>query len=261
MPILISLFSAFLTLSASSAEASSPIRLKTSDGKSLVAQYERVSGAKTGVVLVHQEGRDQSDWTRMAARLKDSGVISVRPDLRGHGVNVKGKPPELTEDDFKLMTHEVRAAAAYLAKMGATEVVCIGASVGANLCLRAAASDLGIHSVVMLSPGMNIKGVTTVDALARYTDRPLLLVASEEDKIAARTAAVLEERANTAVHFELLSQAGRGTKMLNRDGGLEGLVVSWVLGTFNLQAGESSLLKGTLSNPGSVETTGTKLGE
>ena len=187
--------------------------------------------------------------------------MSIRPDLRGHGANVKGTPPELTQDDYKAMTQEVRSGAAYLKKLGAEKVVCIGAALGANLCLRAAASDPEIHSVVMLSPGMNIKGVTTVDALARYTDRPLLLVASEEDKISARTAAVLEERAKTVVHYELLSQAGRGTKMLNRDGSLEGLVVSWVLGSFDLQAGDGTLPKGALSNPGEVETTGTVFGE
>jgi hypothetical protein len=80
--------------------------------------------------------------------------------------------------------------------------------------------------------------VTALDALGTYGERPLLLVASDEDRYAAKTALVLDERAAGQHHFELLSDAGQGTKMLNRAPALEGLVLSWLLGTYELGGGE-----------------------
>jgi len=246
-----------LALFASTAFAAQDISIHTEDGLSLHARVEKVSHAEKGVVLVHMLGRNAGDWDFFAQKLARNGVEAIAPDLRGHGQNARH---DLAEADYPAMLDDVKAAVAWLRAQGVRQVSCTGASLGANLCLRAAADDPEIVNVVMLSPGLNIKGITSGDALASYGDRPLLLVASKDDSYAARTAEVLEDKALGQRHLELLDDAGRGTRMLNRDPSLEGLVLSWLLGTYQLASGSVVLPHPALSNdPGSVETTGKKL--
>ena len=47
--------------------------------------------------------------------------------------------------------------------------------------------------------------------------------------------------------------------MLNQDANLEGLVLSWLLGTYKLSSGEIVTPKPAAADPGTVETTGKKL--
>ena len=103
-------------------------------------------------------------------------------------------------------------------------------------------------------------GVTSGDALDAYGERPVLLVASEEDRYSAKSTEVLEQRAQGQHHFALLESAGHGTKMLNRDPSLEGTLMSWLLGTFQLSDGTAVIVRPAgAATVGEVETTGQKL--
>lgn len=247
IPLLLFLLSAF---------AATDVQLRTADGKSLHAVSQVASGSKKGVVLVHMEGRSAEDWRYLADRFSKSQLSVVAPDLRGHGANgVK----DLTEADYQAMVADVEAAAAWLRKQGVTDVSCVGASVGANLCLLAAARDPQMVNLVLLSPGLNIKGVTTGDAMQRYGERPVLIVASSEDALAKGAATVLSNAALGQKQVEMLQNAGRGTRMLNQDARLEGTILSWLLGTFKLTGGEIVTPRPAAAAPGTVETTGTKL--
>jgi len=236
--------------------AATDVQLKTADGQAIHANTTPSAGAKRGVILVHMEGGSSEDWGYLSDRLNRAQLTVIAPDLRGHGKNAHR---ELTDADFQAMVDDVGASAAWLHKQGVTEVSCVGASVGANLCLRAAARDPQLENVVMLSPGLNIKGVTSGDALQGYGDRPLLLVASQEDSASRTAATVLNNAALGQKHLEMLQNAGRGTKMLNQDANLEGLVLSWLLGTYKLSSGEIVTPKPAAADPGTVETTGKKL--
>ena len=226
----------FLGLALAGSASAATVALTAADGTALSAEAVGNSADK-GVVLVHMLGRTGADWKFFSERLEKSGLRSLAVDLRGHGSSA-GAGAELAEGDHPKLVADVQAAVAWLRKQGAQQISCVGASIGANLCLQVAAQDPGIVNVVALSPGLNYKGVTALDALGGYGERPLLLVASEEDRYSAKTALVLDERAAGQHHFELLQDAGHGTKMLNRASALEGLVLSWLLGTYELGGGE-----------------------
>lgn len=243
-------------LSLSAALAATDIKLTTSDGKALHAVSQVSAGAKRGVVFVHQEGRTAEDWRFLIDRVGKSQLTAVAPDLRGHG----GSAATLTDADYPKMIEDVRASAAWLRKQGVTEVTCVGASLGANLCAQAAASDPAMVNLVLLSAGMNIKGVTAGDAVQRYGDRPVLIVASNDDPQSKAAANVLNNAATGQKQLELLPGSGRGTRMLNDNAGLEGLILSWIMGTYTLSSGEIVKPKPSGVDPGSVETTGKKLG-
>ena len=240
--------------------AAQDVTLKTADGLSLHAIAEPTKGAKKGVVLVHMVGRSAEDWRHLAGKLSLNGFMVVAPDLRKHGKNTPVGEP--TPEDFAAMTKDVEASVAYLRSKGVTEVACGGASIGANLCLKVAAADPAIVNVVMLSPGLNYKGITTSEAMTTYGERPVLIVASNEDSYSARSAAALNDKALGQKHLEMLDDAGHGTVMLNRASSLENTVVAWINGTYKLTTGELVAPRPAGSNTvDKVETTGKKLDE
>lgn len=244
-------------LSLTTALAATDLKLSTSDGAALHAVGQVSQGSKRGVIFVHQEGRNADDWRFLLDRVSKAQFTAVAPDLRGHGASAA----TITDADYPKMVEDVRASAVWLRKQGVTELTCVGAGVGANLCAQVAASDPNMVNLVLLSAGMNIKGVTAGDAVQRYGDRPVLIVASTGDAQGKATATVLNNVAQGQKQLEMLPGAARGTKMLNDNAGLEGLVFSWIAGTYTLAGGELVNPKPSSSDPGSVQTTGKAIGD
>ena len=239
--------------------AATPLQLRAPAGSQVHANGSLSTGSKKGVVLAHMMGRDARDWDFLSKRLDGVKLSTVAIDLRGHGKSAKAGS-ELSEADYKSMVHDLEAGVEWLRKKGVTEVSCVGASIGANLCAQLGAKDPSIVNLVLLSPGLNYKGVTSGDALQNYGDRPVLIVAAEDDRFAPRSAAVLEEAAKGQVHYELLSEGGHGTKMLTRDAGLEGMITSWLIGTFKLVSGEIVRPQAKINrDDDTVETSGRKM--
>jgi len=249
----------FLSSLLSMAVAATPLALKASDGSAVYASATTVSGSTKGVILVHMLGRDSRDWDYLSKRLNGVKLSTLAIDLRGHGKSAKAGT-ELTENDFQSMLKDLAAGVAWLRSKGVTDISCVGASIGANLCTQLGAADPGIVNLILLSPGLNYKGVTSGDALKSYGDRPVLIVASEDDRFAPRAAAALEGAAKGQVHYELLVEGGHGTKMLTRDAKLEGIVTSWLIGTFKLVTGEIVRPKAQIKRvDDTVETSGRKM--
>jgi pimeloyl-ACP methyl ester carboxylesterase len=210
------------------------IKLKSGDGERVHAVHQAVADSTKGVVLVHMEGRSARDFRFLAERLNRSGFHTVAVDLRGHGANVpegEEAPPIETAEDWFAARGEIAAAVAFLRKKGVTDISLLGASVGANLVAHVAARDAEITNLILLSPGINIQGVTVADAVKTYGDRPLLIAVSEEDRYSAKSALVLNSDARGSHHLEVYRSAGHGTIMLTKAPGLEPLVLSWLLGT------------------------------
>lgn len=245
----------------SSALAAEHTTLTAADGTRIHALTEAVPGSEKGVVLVHMLNRHAGDWAYFGEKLAKTKLQVVMPDLRGHGANVpEGQTATLAEADYAAMEQDVRAAVGWLRAQGVKQVSCAGASIGANLCARVAADDPQIVNLVLLSPGLNYKGVKVADAVDRYGDRPLLMAASEDDAYSYTTVIKLEERAKDA-HVELYAKAGHGTKMLSREPELEGLLQSWLLGTYKLASGEVVRPRPGTAATKDVHTSGEKLNQ
>ncbi len=249
---------ALLALAVASPALSAELALTAADGAKIHAiDYGK---GTNGVVLVHDKGRSATDWSYFAEKLAVQGFHVVVVDLRGHGTS---KPPEsLLEADYAKMPQDVAAAVAWLRTKGATKVALVGANLGANVVLNTAAEDPTIDSVVLLSPGLNISGVTLGTAMEKYGKRSILMVASTEDQYAMRSVNFLDEKAGGQKHVEVLEGAGSGVKMLNRAATLEGTLISWLNGSFFLKAGvQAPPPSFTTGDSSTVQTTGTKFGE
>ncbi len=159
------------------------------------------------------------------------------------------------------MVHDVDAAANWLRSHGSPDVAFIGAGLGANLALASAAVDSEITNLVLLSPGLNIHGLTVSAALADYGDRPLLLVADGADPTEVRTVEAIAGRAGTATQVEVVDAGDSGTRMLNRVGSLEPSIIAWLHGPAHFAPGASSRARLSTGELTDIETKGLGLTE
>lgn len=229
------------------------LSLTAADGTKLHA--ESFGEGSNGVIFIHEDDGSGEDYDYHANRFAAAGFHVLTLDMRGHGQSSG------TQDDYTNMVQDIDAAIGWLVNAGAEKVALVGSKLGANLALTAAAGNNSITNLVLLSPGFNIQGVT-VAGVNDYQG-PLLLVSAEDDAYATRTCGILEERALGDDHWQMVEGSASGTRMLSRDADLEGVILSWLNGTFRLtreaaDAGASLAGTGDMTE---VETTGKHIGE
>jgi dienelactone hydrolase len=212
-------------LPSPSVSASQRLIIRTDDGINLSATwYEPSTRPAPAVILVHMLQRSRRDWDATASRLASAGIGALALDLRGHGES------QGTAGDFSAMVQDLKAVRRLL--MTRTDVVpnrigIAGASLGANLAALAAADDPSIVSLALLSPSLDYRGLRIEGAMKKYGARPVLLVVSDEDSYAARSARELQKAGGGKRETLMLSQAGHGTTMLVRNPELAGSLVDW----------------------------------
>jgi pimeloyl-ACP methyl ester carboxylesterase len=152
-------------------------------------------------------------------------VIAI--DLRGHGAS-EGDWQSFSPREFNAMVLDVKAAKEYLIRRGVKpgRIGIVGASIGANIALRYAAEDGEIKTVVLLSPGLNYRGIATEEA-AQY-QRSAFFAASEEDAYAYSSTEQLYALVKGEKVFERLRNAGHGTRMLIASPELKKKVIAWL---------------------------------
>ncbi|HJN77576.1 MAG TPA: alpha/beta fold hydrolase [Myxococcota bacterium] len=239
------------------------VTLKAEDGTRIHAVYTEAREPVSGVVLVHMVSRSASDYRFLADKLQAQGISAVAVDLRKHGDNVdEGEEVVIEDIEWSYMKQDVAAGVAYLRAQGVDDIAIVGASIGANLALNVAAEDEGITNVVLLSPGMEYKGVELAQALGEYGERPLLCVVSQDDRYSAKTGLFVEAQARGYHKLEIYETAGHGTRMLNKAPALEPLLVSWLLGSYRLSDTANDRSEGlTTGDTTKVETEGTRINE
>ena len=209
------------------AAAGRPVGFVSGDGTPLTAMlYEAERRPAPAVVLVHMYTRSKSEWDGLAGRLQAEGVTALAVDLRGHGSSGGASAPS------SAMTADVRAAMAWLAarpEVRVGDVVIIGASLGANLALRAAVEEPLVRGVVLLSPSLDYRGVRIESALLRQLGaRPALLIASVQDPYALRTIRDLVD-GDPGPREQRLSEApAHGTHLLAADPIMVPVLVDWL---------------------------------
>jgi uncharacterized protein len=133
--------------------------LRTLDGLHLAGTLVSPdTPASRGVVLVHGGGVTREEggfFTRLTARLADSGVASLRFDMRGHGES-EGQQEALT---LTTILNDIRVAIAHLRKVtDAQEITLLGASFGGGICAYYAAKrPEELSRLVLFNPQLDYK--------------------------------------------------------------------------------------------------------
>ena len=207
------------------------VTFRTDDGVTIAAEwYEPSPRPGPAVVLVHMLHRSKRDLDPLARRLASEGIGALAIDLRGHGESTGSAASGSSEGGaYAPMVGDIRAARRFLASRADVQpsrIGVAGASLGANLAALAAASDPAIVAVALISPSLDYRGLRIEQAM-RKVARPALLVASDDDPYAARSARELQKAAGGPRELIVVSQAGHGTAMLSRDADLVRTLVDW----------------------------------
>jgi pimeloyl-ACP methyl ester carboxylesterase len=184
-----------------------------------------------GVILLHMLGSDRQVWEEngFAATLAENGYAALAVDMRGHGATGGSINWKLVPDDL----HRVWRYFTALEAVDPQRSAVIGASIGANMALISGAEEPAIRTAILLSPGLDYRGVVTEEPVAAYGERPLLIVASEEDVYAADSSRTLTSLAKGKTQLEMYSGAGHGTRMFHAQPELADLILNWLAHNLN----------------------------
>ena len=221
---------------ATAGPASKEVVLRAVDGVGIAATYypPKSPGQKPSVILLHMLNRTRSDWADFALALAQTGYAALAIDLRGHGESTRevGSWREFTPADFRAMVRDVEAAHEYLLRdtprADGGRLAVIGASIGANVALLYSGRDSSVKTLVLLSPGLDYRGVTTAEAMKTYGGRPVLIAASREDAYSAQSSSTLDSLASGRHRLILYNGAGHGTRMFRKVPELKTTLLEWL---------------------------------
>ena len=203
--------------------------------------------SRNGIILLHMLGRNRNDWNSFASILsnKNNGYSVLSIDSRGHAESTSQNGniisfQSFTLDDFNKMVMDVKAAKQFLItqkNINPNNIAIVGASIGANVALNYAALDPSMKAVVLLSPGLDYKGVTTSNTIKQYNG-PIYIATAGKDPIAGNDPQTLCNEINCANNNRLhiyQDSNSHGTDMFSDSSlqpPLDKLIVSWLNTTF-----------------------------
>ena len=207
-------------------EASLAMSFITADSLSIAATYYVGPTRPSPVILLlHMNGSNKESWRLFATQLQTSGYSVLAIDLRGHGET--GGKADWNKAPADIV--EVLNQLHNLPGIDPARISVIGADIGANLAIRACADWQACKSVVMISPAVNYLGVAALDPLSRYGAKPVLIVASRDDKPSGTDSSTLDKAAKGNHTLQLYPGANHGIGLLSAQPDLPALIVQWLL--------------------------------
>lgn len=210
-----------LAVAASAEPTAQIVHFRAADGVRITADYFKPATTEPAsapmAILLHMYRSDRSAWSPLIAPLHDAGFAVLAIDMRGHGDSATTSSRERVIDRdteiFREMQNDVRGAYDWLAErpeVDRSRFAIVGASVGCSIALQYAAKDRSVDAIVCLSPGLNYLGLDSAGDIAQITGRPVLMVATEDERDAPYT---LKKRGQSvSVHIHKGDQA-HGTRM------------------------------------------------
>lgn len=214
------------------------VTFQTDDGVTIVGDwYAVVKNDAPAVLLLHMMPATKESWRDFAAKLAEAGFSALAIDLRGHGESTKQGPKTLDYRRFADAEHQasrqdVKAALEFLRTEKGVPVSRIGlagASIGANLALQALTDYPELKGAILLSPGLNYRGIETEPLIGRVgLEQAVFFVASRDDVESVDATQQLYDLAQTKKDILLYDAAGHGTTMLVKEPALEDRFITWL---------------------------------
>ncbi|MBN2391872.1 MAG: alpha/beta fold hydrolase [Anaerolineae bacterium] len=203
------------------------IDLTTQDGLSLKATFYPAKGAAPvapALLLLHAAYSDRSAWHSFAQAAQDAGYAVLALDSRGHGESTGEKvfDPAMDMDVDVALAWLIARSDVVQGRVGVA-----GASVGANLALRAGVRHPEIKSVALLSPGMQLWDIDIQEAIIDYGQRPVLIVVAEEDAYPAGSCQQLDAMALGEHRLHVYTGVAHGTDMFQAHDDLTSMLLEW----------------------------------
>lgn len=203
----------------------------TRDGVRLVGSlYVPEQAGSSGLILVHDDGGDRSDFEPFARQAHRDGYFILAFDRRGHGDSTLPNSTQSGTASLSETMNDIDAARQTLTSAGADpeNLAIVGAGSGANLALAYAAANADIQATVLLSPARKVKDTPADETLRAYGLRPVLLMVSSGDTHALASAESL--RAIASGHCEIHEYDGmaNGTAIFDAIATSSGQTLLWL---------------------------------
>ncbi|MCX6714904.1 MAG: alpha/beta fold hydrolase [Candidatus Uhrbacteria bacterium] len=200
------------------------ITIRTADGIDIAGIYRTPENPRGAVILLHMMPAVKESWNNFSNELEKAGYTSVAIDERGHGESImRGKLDykKFTEAEQQAKILDVEAAFHFLQQHGFEEsqIIVIGASIGANLAIQFAFEHAQIPFVIALSPGLNYRGVKTDGFITQlHEGQRVVLVSSDDDDRESAVSCMELHRLNPSQTIWIEKNSlGHGTSMFDKD--------------------------------------------
>ena len=199
------------------------VTIDSVDGVKIVGTYLTAPKPNSpALLLLHQWQSDRHSYDDFAKQMHEKGFAVLSIDGRGFGESTRKADGSTiaagrSDADVKAMLGDVDAAFNYLAKqqnVDASKIGIVGASYGSSLAIIYAAGHPNVAVVALLSPGLDYFGnMPTEPAVKKYGDRPLLLVAANDDADSADAVKKLADESKTKYQTKIYDKGGHGTAL------------------------------------------------
>jgi len=188
------------------------------------------------VILLHGMNGSHRDWGTLPGKLVQAGYAVLALDLRGHQRSaLRGRGwRSFTNDDWQKLVSDVSLVLSYFPNLenypqvDKTRTVLIGSSIGANVAVLGGEKNPDyVKAIVLLSPGIDYKGLNIVKAVYRYKN-PILMVASQNDLTSFESTQILYRIADGPKDLQLYRNIGHGTDMIRFYPQLQDKLVQWL---------------------------------
>lgn len=218
------------------------ISFQTSDSVTIYGDWALPSGAAAAVLLLHMMPATRISWLPLSRELNEAGFATLAIDLRGHGESVtrdqgSGMRDQLDYKNFTDKEHQasrldVDAAVNFLKQKGFAEnsILFVGASIGANLALDALTRYSSATHAILLSPGLDYRGVKTDSAMRGLgTNQKVWIVAAESDTYSADSTRELEKLRPNETKITVFPGLEHGTNLFSAQPNLIPKIVQFLL--------------------------------
>ncbi len=233
-------------------KADPPLAVKTKDGVKIAANLYEVKPRKIEgwLVLTHMMPVTKESFQRLAEEFQNIGYESIAIDLRGHGESIeaelrgtdaelRGKKIKLDYHDFSDSDHQksildLEAGVDFLVKSRkatSDKISFIGASIGANLSLQYISEHQEFKTAILLSPGLNYRGIKTEPMVKNLkTGQKVFFVSARDDGDNAEENQKLYglTPANVINKIKIYKTGGHGTDILKNQSELTNLISSFI---------------------------------
>ena len=208
--------------------ASERITFKTPDFVTIAGDWNLPAGAKKAVLLLHMMPAARQSFEPLTAELNKAEFATLAIDLRGHGESTDMGGKKLDYKSFEDADHQnsrldVDAALNFLKGKGFDEnsISFVGASIGANLALDALHRYKETSKAVLLSAGLDYRGVKTEQAMKGLNpNQQVWLVAAQGDEYSAQSSDRLYQTKKEGTAMKIFKGADHGTNLFKSESAL-----------------------------------------
>lgn len=212
------------------------ITLKTGDNIEIIGDYwPALAKNAPGAVLIHMMSATRESWKIFAKKLNEIGFHCLAIDLRGHGESQGGPNgfQDFNDENHQESVHDIENAVDYFIKKGIIleKISLIGASIGANLVLQFQSRHSEIKSSILLSPGLDYRGITIERGIKNlnYDQSVFLAAGGENDAYSTETANKLYALARSQnKKLKIFKNAGHGTTIFKEEPSFMDELVLWL---------------------------------